>query len=160
MVELYPVYATEPPPDGALENQDMEDDETPYDWYTYPNATAKLDKASISNIIVESAVSTIIDNEDSVAAVDADDKVKCYRNWLGLMKGNLITQFEKEGKTFERKLNPNRSYISKEGKGLKLHGRSLLLIRNVGHLMTNPSILLSDNLSLLMLSLSFKTLIK
>ena len=60
------------------------------------------------------------------------------------MKGNLVTRFEKEGKTLERKLNPNRSYISKEGKGLKLHGRSLLLIRNVGHLMTNPSIILKD----------------
>ena len=68
----------------------------------------------------------------------------CYRNWLGLMKGDLVTRFEKEGKTLERKLNPNRSYVSKEGKGLKLHGRSLLLIRNVGHLMTNPSIILKD----------------
>ncbi len=106
--------------------------------------SAQQDHAGISDIILESAVSTICDNEDSVAAVDAQDKVICYRNWLGLMKGNLITRFEKEGKTLERKLNPNRSYISKEGKGLKLHGRSLLLIRNVGHLMTNPSIILKD----------------
>ncbi len=106
--------------------------------------SSKQDHAGISDIILESAVSTICDNEDSVAAVDASDKVLCYRNWLGLMKGNLTSQFEKEGKTFERKLNPNRSYISKEGKGLKLHGRSLLLIRNVGHLMTNPSIILKD----------------
>ncbi len=106
--------------------------------------SAQQDHAGISDIILESAVSTICDNEDSVAAVDAQDKVVCYRNWLGLMKGNLITRFEKEGKTLERKLNPNRSYISKEGKGLKLHGRSLLLIRNVGHLMTNPSIILKD----------------
>ena len=106
--------------------------------------SAQQDHAGISDIILESAVSTICDNEDSVAAVDAQDKVICYKNWLGLMKGDLVTRFEKEGKTLERKLNPNRSYISKEGKGLKLHGRSLLLIRNVGHLMTNPSIILKD----------------
>ena len=106
--------------------------------------SAQQDHAGISDIILESAVSTICDNEDSVAAVDANDKVLCYKNWLGLMKGSLVSQFEKEGKTFERKLNPNRSYISKDGKGLKLHGRSLLLIRNVGHLMTNPSIILND----------------
>jgi len=106
--------------------------------------SAQQDYAGISDIILESAVSTICDNEDSVAAVDAADKVICYRNWLGLMKGNLKTQFEKGGKLLERKLNPNRSYISKDGKGLKLHGRSLLLIRNVGHLMTNPSIILSN----------------
>jgi malate synthase len=106
--------------------------------------SAQQDHAGISDIIIESAVSTICDNEDSVAAVDAQDKVICYRNWLGLMKGDLISRFEKDGKILERKLNPNRSYISKEGKGLKLHGRSLLLIRNVGHLMTNPSIILKD----------------
>ncbi len=105
---------------------------------------AQQDHAGISDIILESAVSTICDNEDSVAAVDSQDKIICYRNWLGLMKGDLKTEFEKEGKLFERKLNPNRSYISKDGKKLKLHGRSLLLVRNVGHLMTNPSILLSD----------------
>ena len=106
--------------------------------------SAQQDPAKISDIIVEAAVSTICDNEDSVAAVDAADKIICYRNWLGLMKGDLKTKFEKDGKLFERKLNPNRSYISKDGKGLKLHGRSLLLIRNVGHLMTNPSIILSN----------------
>ena len=106
--------------------------------------SAQQDHAGISDIILESAVSTICDNEDSVAAVDAEDKLLCYKNWLGLMKGDLISRFEKDGKTLERKLNPNRSYISKDGKGLKLHGRSLLLVRNVGHLMTNPSILLKD----------------
>ena len=110
-----------------------------------PNAfSAQQDPAKISDIIVEAAVSTICDNEDSVAAVDADDKVICYRNWLGLMKGDLKSTFEKNGKTYERKLNPDRSYISKDGKGLKLHGRSLLLVRNVGHLMTNPAITLKD----------------
>ncbi len=107
--------------------------------------SAAHDIAGISDVIAESAISTICDNEDSVAAVDAEDKVAYYINWLGLMKGNLKVQFEKKGKILERKLNPDRSYISKEGQGLKLHGRSLLLIRNVGHLMTNSSILLKDN---------------
>ncbi len=106
--------------------------------------SAAHDIAGISDVIAESAVSTICDNEDSVAAVDAEDKIVCYKNWLGLMKGNLKVQFEKKGKILERKLNPDRSYISKNGEGLKLHGRSLLLIRNVGHLMTNSSIILKD----------------
>ncbi len=106
--------------------------------------SAAQDAAGISDIIVESAISTICDHEDSVAAVDAEDKVACYRNWLGLMKGDLISIFEKQGKKLERKLNPDRSYISSSGKGLKLHGRSLLLVRNVGHLMTNPAIILND----------------
>ena len=104
----------------------------------------KSDKASISDVVIESALSTIIDNEDSVAAVDAEDKIKCYRNWLGLMKGDLIAKMEKNGKKFVRKLNPNRDYISTDGKKISLHGRALLLNRNVGHLMTNPSILLND----------------
>ena len=106
--------------------------------------SAAHDIAGISDVIAESAISTICDNEDSVAAVDAEDKVICYKNWLGLMKGDLKIQFEKNGKNLERKLNPDRSFISKDGEGLKLHGRSLLLIRNVGHLMTNPSIILKD----------------
>ena len=104
----------------------------------------KIDRAHISDVIVESALSTIIDNEDSVAAVDAFDKVNCYRNWLGLMKGDLISKFEKDGKKILRKLNSDRTYTSKDGKNISLHGRALLLNRNVGHLMTNPSIILKD----------------
>ncbi|MDC1092898.1 malate synthase G [Pelagibacteraceae bacterium] len=104
----------------------------------------KSDKASISDVILESALSTIIDNEDSVAAVDSEDKVKCYRNWLGLMKGDLTANMDKNGKKFIRKLNPNRNYTSKDGKKISLHGRALLLNRNVGHLMTNPAIILKD----------------
>ena len=105
----------------------------------------KIDKACISDIFVESALSTIVDNEDSVAAVDAKDKVKCYRNWLGLMKGDLTSTFQKKGKKITRKLNLDRIYVSKkDGEEIRLHGRALLLNRNVGHLMTNPSIILSD----------------
>ena len=106
--------------------------------------SAKGDPAGISDIIVESAISTICDHEDSVAAVDAEDKIIGYRNWLGLMKKDLVSKFEKDGKKFIRKLNPNRSYISKDGKKESLHGRALLLNRNVGHLMTNSAVLLQD----------------
>ena len=110
-----------------------------------PNSPiGKEDKASISNVIMESAISTIIDNEDSVAAVDSKDKIICYRNWLGLMKGDLETEVNKNGKKFIRKLNPDRNYISSNGSKIVLHGRALLLNRNVGHLMTNPSIILKD----------------
>ena len=104
----------------------------------------KIDKASISGFIVESALSTITDNEDSVAAVDAEDKVRCYRNWLGLMKGDLTANIQKNGKKFVRKLNPDRTYTSKDGNKINLHGRALLLNRNVGHLMTNSAIILKD----------------
>ena len=106
--------------------------------------SAKSDPAGIADIIVEAAITTICDHEDSVASVDADDKVVGYRNWLGLMKGDLKVKFEKKGKLFVRKLNPDRKYILKDGTPSKLHGRALMLNRNTGHLMTNPSILLED----------------
>ena len=110
-----------------------------------PNSTVgKNDKAGISDIIIESAISTIVDNEDSVAAVDSKDKVKCYRNWLGLMKGDLKAEVQKNNKKFTRKLNPDRVYKSPDGSKITLHGRALLLNRNVGHLMTNPAIILND----------------
>jgi len=108
------------------------------------NPEGNQDILKIHDIILESAISTICDHEDSVAAVDAEDKILGYRNWLGLMKLNLNSEFTKNGKKVLRKLNPDRNYISTKGKKIKLHGRSLLLNRNVGHLMTTPAILLKD----------------
>ena len=102
------------------------------------------DKAGIKDILMESAITTIQDCEDSVAAVDGEDKTTVYRNWLGLMKGNLTETFSKNGSNMTRELNSDRHYISNTGEDLVLSGRSLMLVRNVGHLMTNPAILDAD----------------
>ena len=104
----------------------------------------QTDKANIKDILMESAITTIQDCEDSVAAVDGEDKAAVYRNWLGLMKGDLKESFDKNGSLITRELNPDRAYITSDGKDLVLPGRSLMLVRNVGHLMTNPGVLDSE----------------
>jgi malate synthase len=108
------------------------------------SAIGRTDPAGISDVWLESALTTIMDCEDSVAAVDADDKVVVYRNWLGLMKGDLTEEVSKGGKTFTRRLNPDFDYKAPDGSDLVVRCRSLMLVRNVGHLMTNPAILLPD----------------
>jgi malate synthase len=108
------------------------------------HSVGETDLAGIKDIYIESAITTIQDCEDSVAAVDGQDKALVYRNWLGLMKGDLSDTFMKNGSSHTRKLNPDRDYISKTGEKLTLPGRSMMLVRNVGHLMTNPGVLDSN----------------
>ena len=104
----------------------------------------RTDPAGVADVLLEAAITTIMDCEDSVAAVDAEDKAHAYRNWLGLMRGDLVEPVEKGGKRFDRAMSPDRRYHAPDGTPLVLKGRALMLVRNVGHLMTNPAVLDRD----------------
>ena len=110
----------------------------------YKNNVGASDKAGVKDIVLEAALTTIMDCEDSVAAVDAEDKALAYSNWLGLIKGDLQETITRSGSSFVRKMNADRQYKAADGSQMSLNGRSLMFIRNVGHLMTNPAILCSD----------------
>ena len=107
----------------------------------HDHLVGRTSPAGVCDVVLESAITTIQDLEDSVAAVDAEEKIGVYQNWLGLMKGDLAARFDKSGGSIDRSLNPDRQYIAPDGGSLTLPGRSLMLVRNVGHLMTNPAIL-------------------
>ena len=128
-------------PTGVLLKHNGLHTEIQIDW---DHAVGGTDAAGVKDICLESALTTIQDCEDSVAAVDAEDKTTVYRNWLGLMRGDLSEQFSKGGQTQTRRLNADRAFTKPSGESLRLPGRSLMFVRNVGHLMTNPAILDSE----------------
>jgi len=139
------VFCTRPSGSGNLEGFLFKHNELHIEIVIDRNHPVGMnDPLGIADVLLESALTTIVDLEDSVAAVDAADKLAAYRNWLGVIRGDLVDTFEKGGKTVTRTLEPNREWVTSSGEKVELPGRSLLFVRNVGHLMTNPAILLPD----------------